>query len=114
MKNVGCRSRRKPPLSFAEDENDLTCFEHKINLLKPFSNVLCSVVMLGVFGSLSNILHLTVIFSQTKLSTQCLQSVLKRHVHFCLISSLTAHVHGKVCSLSKTWLHGQPITEQSY
>ena len=30
MKNVGCRSRRKPPLSFAEDENDLTCFEHTI------------------------------------------------------------------------------------
>ena len=67
MKNVGCRSRRKPPLSFAEDENDLTCFEHKINLLKPFSFVLCSVVVLGVFGSLSSILHLTVIFSQTKL-----------------------------------------------
>ena len=98
MKNVGCRSRRKLPLFFAEEENDLTC----------------SVVMLGVFGSLSNILHLTLIFSQTKPSTQCLQSVLKRHVHFCLITSLTAHVHGKVRSLSKTSLHGQPITKQSY
>ena len=63
MKNVGCRSTRKPPLSFAEEENDLTY------LIKPFSFVLCSVVMLGVSGNKTDILDLTVIFRQRKRST---------------------------------------------
>ena len=41
------------------------------------------------------------------------QSVLKRHVQFCLIASLIACVPGKACSLSKNSWFVQPISNRT-